>query len=253
LRSQNAAIRKSLVGKSAKTFAWSPDGKAWAVGTESAIYVQRGETIFKCDGGASALCFDHSGQRVFSAIAKGQIRSWAFQSDRVDDFAVECGVDERLSSIAYVGSENAQCLVGTDLGRIRLFGVSGARKSDWSTVHDGAVTQLALSSDCSQAYCAGRDGYVVAVGLPKLDVRNRVRLHDDWINDVSVSPDGQFLAGASHDNSIVVWNLLTWSRAAVLGEHNGVVRAVTFSSDGRFLASGGDDARVNVWKLGQSK
>ena len=75
--------------------------------------------------------------------------------------------------------------------------------------------------------------------------------HEHWIRDIAFSPDGQILASASSDNTIILWDV---SRRRPLGEpfegHTDWVNALTFSADGNFFASGGGDGLVVLWTVG---
>jgi WD40 repeat protein len=74
---------------------------------------------------------------------------------------------------------------------------------------------------------------------------------DHPILDVAFSPDGQTLASANFDGSIVLWNADTQTERLVLSGQPGWVEAVAFSPDDNFLASGGSappwDSHVRLW------
>lgn len=66
---------------------------------------------------------------------------------------------------------------------------------------------------------------------------------EEWVNAVSFSPDGQRVAAAVADGSIVVLEICGGERA--VARHEQAAVSVSFSIDGR-LASGGQDGRVLI-------
>jgi WD40 repeat protein/serine/threonine protein kinase len=70
--------------------------------------------------------------------------------------------------------------------------------------------------------------------------------HTDWVNAVCWSPDGQYIASGSRDNSVQVWETTTGVLARE-HPHNASVLAVAWAPDGTRIASGGQDYGVQVW------
>ncbi|NOL39596.1 hypothetical protein HPO96_04990 [Kribbella sandramycini] len=73
--------------------------------------------------------------------------------------------------------------------------------------------------------------------------------HKDPISELAFSPDGNTLATASRDQSVVLWDTQQRTRRATLTAHATWLRAVEFSPDGRVLATGGDDKNVVLWDV----
>jgi WD40 repeat protein len=72
--------------------------------------------------------------------------------------------------------------------------------------------------------------------------------HSKFVRAFRFGPDAKFLASASTDNSIILWDLQSKGRRMLLG-HSASVNDVSFSPDGRFLASSSDDQTVRIWDV----
>jgi WD40 repeat protein/energy-coupling factor transporter ATP-binding protein EcfA2 len=77
--------------------------------------------------------------------------------------------------------------------------------------------------------------------------RNRLERHGDRVNSVSYSPNGQLLASASDDKTVVIWSR-DGTLLHKLGGHKSQVRYITFSQNGQFLASASADQTIKLWK-----
>jgi len=70
------------------------------------------------------------------------------------------------------------------------------------------------------------------------------------IVDVSISPDGRFLATASaNDETVRIWDLKTGVERVVLRGHTAVPMRVAFSADSQRVAVGIADGNVSSWRL----
>ena len=64
------------------------------------------------------------------------------------------------------------------------------------------------------------------------------------------SPDGRYLATASNDSAVRVWDTQSWEVVSSLKGHTGFVSDAVFSPDGRWLVSAGVDDTVRLWSVG---
>ena len=76
---------------------------------------------------------------------------------------------------------------------------------------------------------------------------NRLEGHGFWVNKVCYSRDGQFIASASSDRTIKIWNVAGVLLQTLVG-HTNWVTSVAFSPDGNFLVSGSRDNMVKIWQ-----
>ena len=80
-------------------------------------------------------------------------------------------------------------------------------------------------------------------------VAQTLRLHDGDVLDIAWSPGDVWLATASVDNTIVVWDVEKLpSTVAILKGHKGHVKGVTWDPVGKYLASQSADKTLRVWR-----
>jgi WD40 repeat protein/serine/threonine protein kinase len=71
-----------------------------------------------------------------------------------------------------------------------------------------------------------------------------------WINAMALSPNGQILATASTDSTVILWDLLRRKLLdRLVPPSGGNVNSASFSPDGRWLVTGHGDATVRRWEI----
>jgi WD40 repeat protein len=72
--------------------------------------------------------------------------------------------------------------------------------------------------------------------------------HASRITAVSWSPDGKYLASASYDKTVQIWDALTGQHLSTYKDHLGRVNSVCWSPDSHMLVSASDDGQVCLWE-----
>lgn len=77
----------------------------------------------------------------------------------------------------------------------------------------------------------------------------RMTGHQKLVNHVSFSPDGRYIASASFDNSVKLWDGRTGKFISSLRGHVAAVYQTAWSADSRLLVSCSKDTTLKVWDI----
>ena len=84
-------------------------------------------------------------------------------------------------------------------------------------------------------------------GLPRYSLKYTMMGHRKAISSIKFSPDGQWIASASADKSIKIWQASNGHFDQTLEGHLQGISDISWSQDSRYLASGSDDKTVKIW------
>ncbi|MEM9136821.1 MAG: hypothetical protein AAGB01_05685 [Cyanobacteria bacterium P01_F01_bin.42] len=77
--------------------------------------------------------------------------------------------------------------------------------------------------------------------------------HSDSITQVSVSPDGRYVASGSRDMNVKVWDLQSGALVRSLSKHFEAINFVRFSQDGKSIVASSKSGNVVFWSFPQGE
>ena len=177
-------------------------------------------------------------------LSKGWVRLWNHAKGRRVHTWTNAG-----SRFAF--SPDGKKLVTGSQDGLALWDTASGRNL-WNGSRFFSALSIAVSPEGSKFAACNFQGDVALFDMDNPDQSVTLRGQAARSRGVAFSPDGAYLAAASGDQTIRVWNTATsWERTnaspRTFWGHGSGVRCVAFSPDGRFLASGDKDGVVLLW------
>ena len=94
---------------------------------------------------------------------------------------------------------------------------------------------------------ASEDGTVSIWSLKTLELLHSVKVSDDTIRCIAVSPDEKQVVFGCRNNQIKVYDLEDYTLVKILHGHTMSVFSLQYAPSGDYFASGGRDAQVKIW------
>lgn len=115
--------------------------------------------------------------------------------------------------------------------------------------------EKALSPAKRELLVSGSDDFTLILWNPANEKKPILRMtgHQQPVNHVCFSPDGRFIASASFDKSVKLWNGVTGKFITSFRAHVQAVYQVCWSADSRLLVSSSKDSTMKVWDVHSKK
>ncbi|GLC45467.1 hypothetical protein PLESTB_000317200 [Pleodorina starrii] len=250
--------------------AWSPDSRLLASGGadkeiwlwDAALSSCSVQTLQGHRGAIVAVGWSEDGRHFASASEDGSVRLWRELHQEVPVVQVLPSDAELASMWWFPDSYHLVTCSGDHT--VRVWNTWLGARERCMKIASEVGTSVALSPDGSHLAAGGAGGSLSTVWVWNQATGGPMQAlegHTEAVLCVSWSPDSKFLASASRDKTIRIWDMAGAGGGVggaggaagggvcrlVLHGHMDGVLAVCWSPDGTMLASGGDDKVVRVW------
>ena len=113
------------------------------------------------------------------------------------------------------------------------------------SVHESAIESLSITPDGTKL--ASASYRVVKLWTLPAGTERDITGHTDWVVGVAFSPNGQYVASASFDNTVKVWRVSDGGLVKTFTVSR-QMRCVAFSPDGSLLAGAGGEGNIHLWR-----
>ncbi|MEP7284182.1 MAG: TIR domain-containing protein [Chloroflexota bacterium] len=258
-------------------FAFSPDGKTILVG-DGAGNVQLWDTatgtqkqnIVGVRGAVESVAFSPDRTKIFAGSFFGV--GYVFDAGTGKLLRTLTGHNATLSD-AQFSPDSQALLTASEDGTARLWNINSPVPHTLQApkgVVQGDARAVAFAPDSKTFFTSGSDptiqqwdaitGAPLRQFVPKLDAFtvNNPRLLDPRrgdttyafsISSMAVSPDGNWIATATYDNVIELWNTHTNQPQFLYSEHMDQITSMAFSPDSKMLLTGSLDKTAELFDL----
>lgn len=192
----------------------------------------------------------------------------AVAEDEKAEVFVQLGHSEGINSVSF-SPDGRYLASGSSDNTIKLWDVSNGQELQTFEGHSQPVNSISYSPDGRYLASGSRDGTVklwdvsnghelqtlgkqsenVGSLIYSFDGGYKVTGYSEYINSISFSPDGRYLASGSNNKTIKLWDVSSGRKVRTFEGHAGPVNATSFSPDGHYLASGSKDGTVKLWEV----
>lgn len=177
--------------------------------------------------------------KVFNLDTAGKDKSFSLHSQPI--------------TAAFLDPSNKYLISSSTDGTVKTTSVHNPKKTR-ELKPGGPVTDVVISKDFKFYFVALKGGTIKKFESAgkNAEVASFVG-HSDDVNDIEISPDGKFLASASNDKTIIIWDLNTNKQIKKLSGFEWKVTAINISSDSKYIVGACNDGVVKLFEIESGK
>ncbi len=138
--------------------------------------------------------------------------------------------------------------LSADCRSARLYNVKTKKTVAKIDRHQGEISCVGIDPKNRYMFSCGDDGKTFAIDIHTGKMVFTLPIHKDTINDVAFSTNGQWVATASYDRRVSVFNIATLTPKHLLKSHSAPVVKLQFLSEHRLLSID-KNAKAIVWNI----
>jgi WD40 repeat protein len=191
-------------------------------------------------------------KKVIAACSDGSISIWNSR-----DWSLERHLKlshEKIRRLA-VNIEETLVAVASGDGKIRLLETNQFNIAFEFDAHEGGANSVAFHPN-GDLYSGGKDAHLCHWNADKgFELETRIPAHNFAIYDIVIPADARFMATASRDKTIKIWDFADLSKPFRLDRaksagHINSVNAALWLEDEQLLATCSDDRSIILWRIG---
>jgi WD40 repeat protein len=198
---------------------------------------------------ALRVAFCGLGNRLAMANDIDEVRIFDATSGRISQI-----LQAKRASCLALSMDGKRIAIASDDHTLRVWDILSTRELMNISKASGLVKCLAFSPDGNLLAFAAIDENqvskpkeVIVYDTTNGRVKSILRGHTDEITSIEFGPDGKWLASASHEGTLKLWNAANGEELFNLKGHASGVVDIAISADGRQLASSSRDQTVKLW------
>ncbi|KAF9143174.1 hypothetical protein BG015_000523, partial [Linnemannia schmuckeri] len=224
---------------------WDNTVRVWDATSGVALFALEEHT-----DGVLSVVFSPCGKQIASSGGDKSGRVWDSQTG--DVLFVLKGHTREVLSVRY-STDGRQLISSGRDNTIRFWNsTTGEPGVVWRPLLEKGYNPVYSPDGRLVAFCY-RAGHMIlwdtmGIGEPGPTLRG----HTGYVTGIALSPNGQWVASASNDYTVKLWDASTGVLISSLTSSTQSMADITFSPDGLQLASGNRDGKVRLWEVATS-
>ncbi len=200
----------------------------------------------------SSVSFSPSGPALVAGTVDGTLQMWDVENATSAPTPLLSAGEHRVTAVTF-SPDGRQLAVGTSDAAAIVIDVARPGAKPRQLCGSEEIRSLAFRPDGNVLACGTRTGQILQQIVRPGSGNETGRLtslvgHGGSVNALSFDRAGAFLASASSDGTVRIWDAaMTGTQAIVLPGHQSWVWSVAFSPDGERLISAGQDRTMRIW------